>query len=216
MVDWNITVNGWSMNPLLPASYPNSYTFVVKSGATADGDAGTVSLYTAPFVVPDGENFIAQDSVYHPGAIEQTVNLVNGHTYDLSFSWATGQQTGFSGVTNDTWEVSIGGNLLTSTPLTTNPSHGSTPWQVFNYAFTYTGTTSAKVLSFLDVCPPASSPGACDTGPGQSNGPPFSLLDNVSLTTGVPEPATWAMMALGFADLGFAGFRSRRRMASLV
>jgi hypothetical protein len=27
---------------------------------------------------------------------------------------------------------------------------------------------------------------------------------------GVPEPSTWAMMVLGFAGLGFAGYRSRK------
>jgi hypothetical protein len=26
-------------------------------------------------------------------------------------------------------------------------------------------------------------------------------------TSGVPEPSTWAMMALGFAGLGYAAFR---------
>ena len=30
-------------------------------------------------------------------------------------------------------------------------------------------------------------------------------------TVAVPEPATWAMMALGFAGLGFAGYRSSPR-----
>ena len=29
-------------------------------------------------------------------------------------------------------------------------------------------------------------------------------------TTAVPEPATWAMMALGFAGLGFAGYRKAK------
>ena len=28
-----------------------------------------------------------------------------------------------------------------------------------------------------------------------------------SSVTGVPEPSTWAMMLLGFAGLGYAGFR---------
>ncbi len=31
-----------------------------------------------------------------------------------------------------------------------------------------------------------------------------------------PEPATWAMMALGFAGLGFAGYRTRRMALSVV
>jgi hypothetical protein len=29
----------------------------------------------------------------------------------------------------------------------------------------------------------------------------------------VPEPSTWAMMMLGFAGLGFAGYRKSRKAA---
>jgi hypothetical protein len=32
----------------------------------------------------------------------------------------------------------------------------------------------------------------------------------------VPEPSTWAMMLVGFAGLGFAGYRSTRRRAGLA
>jgi hypothetical protein len=32
-------------------------------------------------------------------------------------------------------------------------------------------------------------------------------FDNVAVAGGVPEPSTWAMMLLGFAGLGFAGYR---------
>ena len=43
-------------------------------------------------------------------------------------------------------------------------------------------------------------------------------LDTVTVTiVGVPEPSTWAMMLIGFASLGLAGYRSRiapRMMAS--
>jgi len=35
----------------------------------------------------------------------------------------------------------------------------------------------------------------------------------VSLETAVPEPSTWAMLLLGFAGLGFAGYRASRRTA---
>ena len=43
-------------------------------------------------------------------------------------------------------------------------------------------------------------------------------LDDVSITSGVvPEPSTWTMMLLGFAGLGFAGYRVRKgRLLSLV
>jgi hypothetical protein len=32
----------------------------------------------------------------------------------------------------------------------------------------------------------------------------------------VPEPSTWAMMALGFAGLGFAGCRKQRKEVPLA
>jgi hypothetical protein len=35
-------------------------------------------------------------------------------------------------------------------------------------------------------------------------------------TDAAPEPSTWAMMGLGFAVLGYAGFRSRRRAISIA
>jgi hypothetical protein len=42
-----------------------------------------------------------------------------------------------------------------------------------------------------------------------SLGTNFGYVDNASLTV-VPEPQTWAMMLLGFAGLGFAGYRRAR------
>jgi hypothetical protein len=38
----------------------------------------------------------------------------------------------------------------------------------------------------------------------------------LTLNVGIPEPSTWAMMALGFAGLGFAGYRRAKKMAALV
>jgi hypothetical protein len=35
-------------------------------------------------------------------------------------------------------------------------------------------------------------------------------------TGGVPEPSTWAMMLIGFAGLGFAGYRARKPSAALA
>ena len=32
-----------------------------------------------------------------------------------------------------------------------------------------------------------------------------------SVTPGIPEPSTWAMMLLGFTGLGFAGYRKAQR-----
>jgi hypothetical protein len=43
-----------------------------------------------------------------------------------------------------------------------------------------------------------------------SNGPNPGLSD-LSFTTAVPEPSTWAMMMLGFAGVGFMAYRRRNK-----
>jgi hypothetical protein len=42
-------------------------------------------------------------------------------------------------------------------------------------------------------------------------------LDYVSagVAASTPEPSTWAMMILGFAGLGFAGYRASRKAAAV-
>ena len=37
-----------------------------------------------------------------------------------------------------------------------------------------------------------------------------TVFSNVTVTVNVPEPSTWALMVLGFAGLGFAGYRRAR------
>jgi hypothetical protein len=64
--------------------------------------------------------------------------------------------------------------------------------------FTHTFTDASGFLSFVE------------SGPASQQG---SLLTNVSVST-VPEASTWAMMALGFAGLGFAGYRRAKRPAA--
>jgi PEP-CTERM motif len=56
------------------------------------------------------------------------------------------------------------------------------------------------------------APGCCSTsdGAGESG---VVQIGAASVTPGVPEPATWAMMLLGFAGLGFAFRRSRRKVS---
>jgi hypothetical protein len=69
----------------------------------------------------------------------------------------------------------------------------------------FTGPTSAPVFSvgtFTGLHTPYSSGGV--------------LTLTVLSETAVPEPSTWAMMLLGFAGLGFAGYRQRRRAKLLA
>jgi PEP-CTERM motif len=46
--------------------------------------------------------------------------------------------------------------------------------------------------------------------------PSYAYVDDRgTFTTSVPEPATWAMMFLGFAALGFAGYRQSHKRAAV-
>jgi hypothetical protein len=44
------------------------------------------------------------------------------------------------------------------------------------------------------------------------SGQDFMGVDDVRYQNAVPEPSTWAMMIIGFACLGYMGFRQHRRM----
>ncbi len=56
--------------------------------------------------------------------------------------------------------------------------------------------------------------GYCEVGPS-SLGIPSGIVTSFTLTA-VPEASTWAMMLLGFAGLGFAGYRASRRVVALA
>jgi PEP-CTERM motif len=40
--------------------------------------------------------------------------------------------------------------------------------------------------------------------------------DPLYSSSAVPEPSTWAMMLVGFAGLGFAGYRTSRKTAAFA
>ena len=44
----------------------------------------------------------------------------------------------------------------------------------------------------------------------------WTITSAGGLTLNVPEPSTWAMMILGFAGLGFAGYRKSRKAAVIA
>ena len=189
----------------------DGYNFVFASGAADDG-TGAAGEYNdlqlwgpgnganngLPASSPTGGNYIGADGAFGVGAISQTINgLIAGHKYDVSFWWAGAQQYGFNGANTEQWQVSFG-NESQSTGVLSNADHGFTGWR--QETFTFTATNSSQVLSFL----------AHGTPEGV---PPFSLLDGVSLEAqgAVPEPASWALMILGF---GASGVAMRRRKIS--
>ncbi len=124
--------------------------------------------------------------------IEQTVATIAGATYDLSF-WVGSFVDAATSI-----NVFVNGSSI---GIWTNPTGGSTPglgtnWAQFSQAITATGTSTT--LGFY-----------------YAGGRSVGGLDDVSFTSrptsGVPEPATWALMLAGF---GLVGSALRRRQGA--
>jgi hypothetical protein len=117
--------------------------------------------------------------------------------------------------------------------LATLTQVGSIPTTPGLVSFNYSGAPLALVLGtqyWLVAVQPTSgtedvwSYSTTDTGTsfvnslGSATGPWEVFATNYSIgaiqVDGVPEPSTWAMMLLGFAGLGFAGYRASRRAAT--
>ena len=193
----------------------STYGFIFgNSTAFAGGSPGSdgyVALFGSSPAnnTPQPDFFYGEDTTFQSTLLEQTVTgLTAGQEYALTFEWAAAQQTGFSGATTDQWVATLG-TQTESTIVVTNPSNGFTGWMDATLYFTATGTSELLTLDGVGIC----LAGSC--GETESGAPPFALIDSVALNA-VPEPSTWAMMLLGFAGLGYAGFRRRRTATSIA
>jgi hypothetical protein len=103
------------------------------------------------------------------------------------------------------------------------------PGETFNFFAGATIASASFIGTFDSTCAGPVAGTCLITGFGDAaaiavemNTPGSILITAVSATpsTTVPEPSTWAMMLLGFAGLGYAGFRRRvamrRKSVSLV
>jgi hypothetical protein len=118
------------------------------------------------------------------GEIQSITSLGTGN-YTVSFYLAGNLR----GAPNQTTAVSIGGQTIDVTPTS-----NAQPYTLYTLRF----DNASGQVSFSDL------------GPSNQQG---NLLDNIVVTNSVPEPATWALMLVGFGGLGLA-LRTRGRMAS--
>lgn len=211
-INYNTNLTGWTLTK--DAGGANGYGFLFSYGTAdttgANGQFGNLKLWGPgdgannglPASSPDGGNFVGIDGAFQVGALQQTVTgLTAGKQYTVSFWWGAAQQYGFTGATTEQFQVSLGGQTLT-TAVINDVSHGFSGWQYTS--LTFTADASTDLLSFVALGSPTGVP-------------PFALLDGVSMNaaTPAPEPASAALLAGGLgAFAGFARWRRRRIAAA--
>jgi PEP-CTERM motif len=207
-------VTGWTTSS---NDDSNNILFASPTDVATRHDGAEFGFWSTSSVTAShsGGNFVAFDGDPIGGAqqsMSQTISgLTVGETYTLSFEWAAtqfefvnGPAGDWSGATINKIEVSLGGGVPQDTEVAPVGSKGFTGW--IPETFNFMATSISEVLLFVSIGAPS----------GQ---PPVALLDGVSLTGDVPgpvpEPATWAMMGIGFAGLGFTAYRRRRKALAL-
>ncbi len=159
------------------------------SGWTLSGNLGFLGVATSfSSVLPEDGNWLAYSgAIGSNNVLSQTFADVSGRSYTM-----TGWVYGFGGRPSD-----VGFNITDSldnlsASLFINP-YPASGWTEYSLNFVGSGLDKLTILS--------------------RNDPSYQLLDNFQILdiTPVPEASTWAMMLLGMAGLGFAGYRRARR-----
>jgi hypothetical protein len=198
----NTTATGWTVanggytfayapggidQPGTLGQYGNNYMWGPNNGAN-NGLTGTS---------PSGGNLIAFDGAFQVQPLQQIVTgLTVGKIYSVGFDYGFAQQYGFNGDTVQNWSVSFAGVTHTTASYSL-PNHGFSGW--FHTSYDFVANNATETLSFLAY--------------GNLPVPPFALLDGVTFTPdtvagAVPEPASWALLIVGF---GLVGVSARRR-----
>jgi hypothetical protein len=163
-------------------------------------------------------------SIINHNAVPVTITVAVGDTDFL------GPVSHFDVSGSGTWQNGSAGQHVAGSTIKmewfddpTNTQGAGTPFSApGNLLFTFTETATGNADSF------AGSDSGLLKVPDIGN---FSMTEWAQITlmpgaelvsrgqteikSGIPEPSTWAMMGLGFAALGYAGFRRTRKTAAL-
>jgi len=125
-------------------------------------------------------------------SISQSIALAAGTTYAVSFniySPINGTQNPFDALLQSATDGSL-------SPVFHSKALGA-GWTHYSAGFVAGGGPYSFNLNFGPL------------GSGAANAAADFVVDNIDISVAVPEPATWAMMIMGFMGIGFLAYRRR-------
>jgi len=163
----------------------------VLSGSYSIELGSSAGQYAAPW--QDGTHFIVVPAEGTPAPPSQTAsidiaNLVGTRISSFSFYWGSNDKY------NEVRLYDINNNLISTTVGT---GDGSQALPLTNQRYNFILTGNDKNLGRIEL---------------YSNGKAFEA-DDFAFSSGVPEPATWAMMIIGFGGVGSMVRSARRKQA---
>lgn len=176
--------SGWTVNTGAPTPYPQVVIAYNQSGGYPTGAFGE-PIPTAPGGGTYGAYFVSDTSTQ---SISQAVSLAVGTSYTVSFDIyapINGTQNTF--------------DALLQSLTDNNPSPVFHAKSLGAGWFHYSGgfVAGAGPYEF-----------SLNYTPGGRTAADF-VVDNIAIAANVPEPATWAMMIMGFMGIGFVAYRRR-------
>jgi hypothetical protein len=193
----------------------------VYAGSAAAGEVFTFTNVTGavnfgpsfPLTGPDGDNSVLVDTPFYEGGLT-TINNIAGYYSApadalIGVFLGPGLPTGNPAPGLLNYGTSGLGTIVGTNFTTLSPELQ----QIFFIGDGLTGTGTGSIQTY--VAPAGATRlflGTVDGFGWNNNGGSFSVTVNSS----VPEPSTWAMMALGFVGLVFLGYRNSHALAARV
>jgi hypothetical protein len=174
---------GFTVFPGMEIQVENGQNYVFFAGGSGSGTSLTNQF--ASFGSGDMDNI---------SVLSQVVSTMAGQMFNLGFDFGvfgSGSQTLNVGIFDSESNMAINQFAVTRSGTTDL----NTIFSSFNSAFTAQGALTRISFSVA----------------GQNSVNVDGLLDNVSISGAVPEPATWGMLIVGFGAMGGAIRASRRR-----
>jgi PEP-CTERM motif len=158
--------------------------------------------------------------------VDFTITSPNGVFYVLQqgVSWAgifnTGDPVLWNGVGPGDDHITFATPITSLTLALESNQYGTFNEYMFSYDSSSTLIDHPVVLDLTSTFAPGTAVAFTTTAVGIASIDISTSNDGEGLGIGggsfVPEPSTWAMLMLGFAGLGFAGYRAKARSATVA